>query len=495
MRCPKCGRENTPGAPFCADCGKDLFAKDEQPVAVVVEQQVIAEETPAPEPEDAMPTPVISDGAIFFAPVTDDEPASKATAEPEPEPIPDPEPASKFIEAFDNPPTPEPEPAVEPAEEPEAAEEPESKDAAKPESQPSFQAVMPAAPAPKAAAPTPVPPAPKPAAAPQPEPEPEPEQSTASQPEPAPEPKPVPEPAPAPDQPPAPDTEPQFAPFASTPIVPPNPARPHQTYPQPGGETLYKKGCLAAAWDDITESKGWFGKILLLGLVYCVPILNFFVMGYAMRWSRELFLGKVEHMPERIFGNRMFVNGFFAFVIQLVIGIVVSVCGFVLDFIPIVGGICYFALAFLVSAFEYLAIMRAAVADRLGAGFDVSQLWNTGKRNFGALCCATVVPSLIMGAIMFVIVLAVTLIMGLPLIGVIAEVGYYGSSYYPSVSAILSILGLMIPMLLVIYIVTCFLSAFMMVLVMRATGHFVARYAQDWKGEQAVMSTAYINGL
>ncbi len=28
MKCPKCGRENVPGTPFCADCGKNLFASD-----------------------------------------------------------------------------------------------------------------------------------------------------------------------------------------------------------------------------------------------------------------------------------------------------------------------------------------------------------------------------------------------------------------------------------------------------------------------------------
>lgn len=262
---------------------------------------------------------------------------------------------------------------------------------------------------------------------------------------------------------------------------------------------LYKKGCLAAAWDDITGSKNWFGRILLLGLVYCVPILNFYVLGYAMRWARELFLGKVASMPERIFGNRMFVNGFFAFVVQLVIGIVMGVCGFILEIIPFIGSLCYIALAVLVSAFEYLALMRVAIADRLGAGFDISQIWNTGKRNFGALCCATIVPSLIVGAIMVVIVMAVTLIMIFPIMGTIGGVvsapGYANHSDAYMIGQFFSVLLVMLPMLLVTYVICSFISAFLTVLIMRATGHYVARYAQGWKQEQAVMSTAHINGV
>ncbi len=53
----------------------------------------------------------------------------------------------------------------------------------------------------------------------------------------------------------------------------------------------------------------------------------------------------------------------------------------------------------------------------------------------------------------------------------------------------------MLPLMLIIYVLTCFSSAFLVVFSLRATGHYVARYAQEWKNEQAVMSTAHINGV
>lgn len=466
MKCPKCGRENVDGAPFCADCGKNLFADTAQPEAEVSVSQIISESVsetasePAPEPASDAVMVSVTDGAIHIAPVSEAPAAPEAAAVEEP--VPDPEPAAEFQEAFGGPASPE---VVE--EETVVAESVEPEPQPEPESEPE----------------------------PKPEPAPEPEPAPVSEPQPEAQPEPEPQPAPPTE------SEPQFAPFAtsSTPIVPPNPARAHKTYPQPGGETLYKKGCLAAAWDDITGSTGWFGRILLLGLVMCVPILNFFVMGYAMRWSRELFLGKVAPMPERIFGNRMFVNGFFAFVLQLVVSICVSICGFILELIPLVGAIASIALSLFVTIFVYVALMRVAIADRLGAGFDFSQIWRTSKRNFGALCCATLVPSLIVGGIMVVIFLAVFLIMGLPAIGTIVEMAYAAPSYHYSdmyaLSMVMQMMVYMLPMMLVCYIIGCFLEAFLTVLVMRATGHYVARYAQDWKNEQAVMSTAHINGV
>lgn len=477
MKCPKCGRENTPGTPFCADCGKNLFADSAQPaepaaaapdtLTVAVTEQAVE---PAPASE-SMSTPIITDGGIYIAPVAERAPEPQLEPAPEPELVPEPAPEPE--------PEPEPQPVSEPVEPPRASVIANTRNDAEPESEPaSALASEPAA---------------------------EPENATEPAPGPAPEPVPQPEPEPAPQpepgaQPPAPEGEPQFAPFATgAPIVPPNPARAHTTYAQ-AGESLYKKGCLAAAWDDILQTKGWFGKILLLGLIYCVPILNFFVAGYAMRWSRELFLGKVSPMPQRIFGPRTFVNGFFAFVLELVVGIVVCIVGVILEFIPFIGVVVYMALAIFVSAFEYLAIMRIAVADRLGAGFDISQLWRTGKQNLGTLCCATIVPLLIIQAIMMVICLALGLIMGIPLVGVIVDA--VNTSAYPyyysdaqAFALIMQTMMIMLPMLLVMYVVTCFFGAFMTVLVMRATGHYVARYAGDWKNEQAVMSTAHINGI
>ncbi len=482
MKCPKCGRENTPGAPFCADCGKSLFPTDEAHEAassptpdLLSAREALASE-PAAEPstdsqedelilainESANPEVVIDDpqtDALLSA-ISAGSIRLESTSDEDGEPV------LTTVESSSV--------AASPEEETDFPTNPDHQGSG-PLLNPAPQWEPVSAQTAQAPEPTAVS---QPQAAPQPETAPDPAPFAAS----------AADPAQA-----APEAAAQGAPIPEQPIIPPNPARVHPSPMQSGPEAQYQKGCLAAAWGDIMQTKGWFGKVLLLGLVGCVPILNFYVNGYAMRWSRELFLGKVAPMPDRIFGNRMFINGFFAFIIGLLLSIVGGLCSALLGAVPIVGAICGVAIYLVIALFQYIAVLRTAIADRLGAAFDIAQIWRTCWRNLGALLCATIVPILIYTAVVFVIVFALMVIVGLPLIGTIAEIGVYGSSSYAA--ALLSLMGALIPVFLICYIVGCFLDAFLTLLTTRATGHYVARYAQDWKAEQAVMSTAHINGI
>ena len=61
---------------------------------------------------------------------------------------------------------------------------------------------------------------------------------------------------------------------------------------------VYAQGCIGAAWADIKATPGYIGKLLVLGLIMCVPILNFVVLGYLLHWSREVpFGGKTQRTP------------------------------------------------------------------------------------------------------------------------------------------------------------------------------------------------------
>ncbi len=482
MKCPKCGRENTPGAPFCADCGKSLFPTDEahETASSPTPDPLSAREALASEPsaepstdsqedelilainESANPEVVIDDpqtDALLSA-ISAGSIRLESTSDEDGEPVLTTVESSSVVAS--------------PEEEADFPTNPDHRGSG-PLLNPAPQWEPVSAQTAQAPEPTAVS---QPQAAPQPETAPDPAPSAAS----------AADPAQA-----APEAAAQGAPIPEQPIIPPNPARVHPSPMQSGPEAQYQKGCLAAAWGDIMQTKGWFGKVLLLGLVGCVPILNFYVNGYAMRWSRELFLGKVASMPDRIFGNRMFINGFFAFIIGLLLSIVGGLCSALLGAVPIVGAICGVAIYLVIALFQYIAVLRTAIADRLGAAFDIAQIWRTCWRNLGALLCATIVPILIYTAVVFVIVFALMVIVGLPLIGTIAEIGVYGSSSYAA--ALLSLMGALIPVFLICYIVGCFLDAFLTLLTTRATGHYVARYAQDWKAEQAVMSTAHINGI
>ena len=58
------------------------------------------------------------------------------------------------------------------------------------------------------------------------------------------------------------------------------------------------------AWDDLRQSPGWFGKIVLLALLNLIPIFGQIVsLGYLYGWAREIAWNVHEPLPEHIFGN------------------------------------------------------------------------------------------------------------------------------------------------------------------------------------------------
>ena len=64
-------------------------------------------------------------------------------------------------------------------------------------------------------------------------------------------------------------------------------------------------GYFNAAWHDIKNSPGWFGKLLVLGLVSLVPIFGWIVVaGYLYGWARDIAWG-VHATPAdaHAFGN------------------------------------------------------------------------------------------------------------------------------------------------------------------------------------------------
>ncbi len=259
---------------------------------------------------------------------------------------------------------------------------------------------------------------------------------------------------------------------------------------------VYKHGCLAQAWDDITESEGWAKRILLLGLVNLVPVLNFFVQGFAMQWARQLPIDKVEGMPAKIFRDGAFVQGFYGFVITLVVGVVSAIVAGVFGFVPVLGALVGVAASLLLSMFRVLATMRVAIAQSLAPGFDVKALWGAVFTNrFGKLFCATLLPGIIVGAATVFICGSALVVFGLNSLTLLFENIQYAhqmeqmaqmnpmmqmfgySNPWPAVVS--QAMGL-VPLFFVMGLIAMFLSALGTVLTMRATAHYVTRYHHDW---------------
>ena len=81
-------------------------------------------------------------------------------------------------------------------------------------------------------------------------------------------------------------------------------------------------GYFNAAWQDIKNTPGWFGKLILLSLLSFVPIFGWLVvLGYLYGWARDIAWDVHGPMPKHIFGNedgKLYSRGFFAMVIGFV---------------------------------------------------------------------------------------------------------------------------------------------------------------------------------
>ena len=271
------------------------------------------------------------------------------------------------------------------------------------------------------------------------------------------------------------------------------------------------EGCVSAAWSDIRSTPNWFKKTILLCLLSVVPVLNFAVEGYVLRWSRELSFGKRTSMPREIFKKREISTGFFAWIVRLALGGVFGVVStlavwflvglFGLASAPAAAGFLVI-LAFACAVFEFffygpfinVSVLRMSVVDYLESGFNVGKSWKSFRKNMGGAIGASVLPPIVIGIIEVVII-----VLGVVLVGAILAAsanavysGYgargasalmYGMNPQAAFTSIIGAgYGVMFLVALFVIIVLMF-NTFSMMLVTRAMGHWVARTAPVWAAE------------
>lgn len=259
--------------------------------------------------------------------------------------------------------------------------------------------------------------------------------------------------------------------------------QPYQQQPVSAG------GCLVDAWNDVRSSEGWVGKACLLGIVNAVPILNWVVMGYILRWARQLSGSIHTPMPKGLFVDRAFVTGFFAAIISAVFWIVTWIVGFVVGWVPVFGALAALVIGVLVSLFADAAIVRMAVVDRLGAAFDFGRIWRSYKRALGSLFCASFVPT-IMASIVILVLTVVFVLIASAIIGSGAAVASLYSAHH-SIDVITGLPALYVAsggvgsiiLMVVLWVLCAMVLAMAQLVSYRAMGYWAARVAPEWGAE------------
>lgn len=250
---------------------------------------------------------------------------------------------------------------------------------------------------------------------------------------------------------------------------------------QPQSQPVYSEGCVSAALADMRATDGWLKRVLFLGLVGCVPILNFVTYGYALNWAREVPFGGKTAMPSSVVNGKNFEIGFYYFVISLVFGLVGGLVSGIVGIVPVLGWIAAIVISLAVSVFVCLCSTRMAIMQQLGEGFKLRCAWNALKRNWTSLAGAVIGPVLVVSIVAGIILSigAVVLAVSIALPVSLASGGASGG-----VLAALGTLGVFGVLAYLLIILVCVgLEAIAYVVAFRAVGHWVGRYAPEWTTE------------
>lgn len=243
-------------------------------------------------------------------------------------------------------------------------------------------------------------------------------------------------------------------------------------------QPVYAQGCVAAAVRDVKDDPLLMRNVLLLGLISCVPVLNFVVEGYAVNWAREIPFGGRTRMPNKIITGRNFEIGFYMFLIALVVGLVAGLASSILAVVPLIGWLAGIAVSFGGGMFQSLMQLRMGVAQQLSEGFKISAVWNVLKRDWKGLFCAALVPSLVAAGAICVLALVGVLLMTVASL----PVGFAGGSVVGAgFAAIACIVAALVCVALVVVCAACIAAA--VLVTMRAVAHWIARYAPEWADE------------
>lgn len=269
-----------------------------------------------------------------------------------------------------------------------------------------------------------------------------------------------------------------------------------------------QKGYFAAAWGDITNSPGWFSKLLLLGLLCLVPIFGaIVVMGYLYGWARDIAWNVHRPMPAHIFGNedgKLYSRGFFLLVVSIVFALIPAVINGILGFATgmstgfygsysslhsslsfgFLGGtiamLVSFALWLLAAIFTFVGSMRTSVYGTLSSGLQISKIWAMIRYDFTGLLRIlgmSLLVGLIIGFIAFVGCMLIVLL------GSLFAVALSGSD----VIGVIAVFGIFIAFV-VFVLFACFASVLLEALVARALGYWTRQFdVHLWGGQDDPM--------
>lgn len=138
-----------------------------------------------------------------------------------------------------------------------------------------------------------------------------------------------------------------------------------------------------AAFKFPFKDSKWLVKLLIGGLLMCIPIVNFLVFGYLLKILQDAKDKKEATLPEWTDWGVLFQEGFMAFVVGLCYGLILVLLG-ILGNIPIVG--CFIAIIQIAAGFLWGPVVAVALCfylenKDLSAAFNFKGILDKIKAN------------------------------------------------------------------------------------------------------------------
>ena len=278
---------------------------------------------------------------------------------------------------------------------------------------------------------------------------------------------------------------------------------------------------LSSSWNDITHSRGWFGKICLLGLITMIPIFGIMVLrGYMYGWARDIAWRVHEPMPARIFGNEdggLYKRGFYMLVLNLVLALAVYLVLWLVALIPGMSTVqmygtstsfsvqytvnsplyflIYFALIIVETFIMWIGSMRISIYGRLTPGFQLNKIWVMYKRLPGGMWRIFGMELLIGLIIGFVLSIVFTFALSAVIFGMldtaipsITSIDYSDmNSLYALIYNLVMAWGPAFLLIMLVFVyVTVVATVFLELLVARALGYWTMQLdVPFWRGQSA----------
>lgn len=269
--------------------------------------------------------------------------------------------------------------------------------------------------------------------------------------------------------------------------------------------TPYQSG-----WADVTRSKHWFVRSLLLTLCSLVPVLNWCICGFAARWGREICLGVNRRLPSTIVSDDTFISGAKIWFVNLCWGIVLVALACLLFLIPVAGPILVCLLLLVYVFVAPLINFQVALSSKLKIGFTgigraFKLLWKKPVKTLGSTFSPVFVVNLIVGVFNVVVGGALLVLVASSLVSVFSDLasnfvsGFFSGADLSTVLETFlndfdSVFTASAYAFFILYFIYKLAGVIANLWTYRAVGHLIAREAPEWLAEEELVDASCVGG-